>query len=201
MAATPTLRELVLRIVAEAFPVLVYGAPRTYVVQAVRADGRLDLSPPPDAVALPELVAVEPWVLNGATVVPTPGTEVVVVFRDASPARPVVVGYAQGVAAGGASPNATRPTRLELDASATVTVGENASAVELAGGGPAVARVGDTAGRLIWDQVTATLYHSPSQSAPYAPVAPNPSSPLPPVAAAPGTSIALDSGSSKATCG
>lgn len=132
--ATPTLRELVLRIVAEAFPALVYGMPRTYVVQAVRSDGRLDLSPPADAVALPELVNVEPWALNGVMVAPTPGTEVVVVFRDASPSRPVVVGYAQGVAAAGGSPNATTPTRLEVDASATVTVGASASAVELGHG-------------------------------------------------------------------
>jgi len=133
VVVTPTLRELVLRIVADAFPALVYGVPRTYIVQSVRADGRLDLSPPPDAVALPELVNVEPWTLNGVVVTPTAGTEVVVVFRDASPTRPIVVGYVQGIASGGASPNATTPSRLEVDATAMVTVGASASAVELAG--------------------------------------------------------------------
>jgi len=201
VAASPTLRELVLRIVAEAFPALVYGVPRTYVVQSVRSDGRLDLSPPPDAVALPELVNVEPWTLNGLMVAPTPGTEVVVVFRDASPSRPVVVGYAQGVAAAGGSPNATTPTRLEVDASDTVTVGASASAVELAGGGSSVARAGDTAGRLIFDAGIQTLYYAPGQLAPYVAVASNTTSPVPPIPTALGTSIVIDSGSTVVTSG
>ena len=206
MAAAPTLRELVLRIVAEAFPALVYGVPRTYVVQAVRSDGRLDLSPPPDAVALPELVNVEPWTLNGVMVAPTPGTEVVVVFRDASPSRPVVVGYAQGVAAAGGSPNATTPTRLEVDASTMVTVGASASAVELAGGGSGVARVGDCAGQLLWDALSMQLYYSPSAATsippvPYAPILPNPSSPAPPALGTPGTPILIATGSTIVTSG
>ena len=207
MAATPTLRELVLRIVAEAFPALVYGVPRTYVVQAVRSDGRLDLSPPPDATMLPELVNVEPWTLNGVMVAPTPGTEVVVVFRDASPSRPVVVGYAQGVAAAGGSPNATTPTRLEVDASNTVTVGASASTVELAGGGSAVARVDDYVGQLVWDSGTMTLYYSPSSPTtlppvPYAAVAVNPSAPPnPPPTGFPGTPLQIVTGSSIVSSG
>lgn len=206
MAATPTLRELVLRIVAEAFPALVYGVPRTYVVQSVRSDGRLDLSPPPDAVALPELVNVEPWCLNGAVVTPTPGTEVVVVFRDASPSRPVVVGYAQGVAAAGGSPNATTPTRLEVDASDTVTVGASSSAVELAGGGDGVARVGDCAGQLLWDNVLKVLYYSPSAPGalvplPYVAIVPTPSPPAPPLPGTPGTPLLIATGSTVVTSG
>lgn len=201
-----SLRALVIRIVADAFPALAYGYPRTYVVQAVRADGRLDLSPLPDAVGLPELPAVEPWTLGGAAVTPSPGAEVVIAFRDADPTRPVVVGYAQAPAAGGTSPLASLPSALRLDAFALVEVGPSASAVELAGGGDGVARVGDCAGQLLWDALSMQLYYSPSAATsvppvPYAPILPNPSSPAPPALGTPGTPILVATGSGKVTSG
>lgn len=84
------LRTSILRMVASAFPALVYGHPRTYVVAAVQADGRLDLDPPPDAQHLPSLKNAEQW--SVATMEPEVGSEVVVVFRDADPGRYVVIG-------------------------------------------------------------------------------------------------------------
>ena len=163
-------------------------------------------APPPDAVALPELVNVEPWTLGGATVQPAPGAEVVVAFRDADATRPVVVGYAQAPAAGGASPLASLPAEVRLDASALVEVGPSASAVELAGGGSAVARVGDCAGQLLWDAVTMQLYYSPSSATsippiPYAPILPNPSTPAPPALGTPGTPLLICTGSGTVTSG
>jgi hypothetical protein len=78
------------RKVAEWFPALVYGYPRTYRVGAVQSDGRLDLDPPQDAPHLPPLARVEVWGLGGAKVKPRPGSLVAVCFRDANPARPYV---------------------------------------------------------------------------------------------------------------
>lgn len=83
-------RTSVLRMVASAFPSLVYGHPRTYIVAAVNADGTLDLVPPPDAPHLPELRRVEQW--SVVELVPAKGTSVAVLFLDANPARPVVIG-------------------------------------------------------------------------------------------------------------
>lgn len=85
-----SLRTSILRMVAEAFPALVYGYPRTYVVSAVHADGRLDLDPPPDAQHLAPLKNAEQW--SVATMEPEVGTEVVVMFRDANAGRYIVVG-------------------------------------------------------------------------------------------------------------
>jgi len=82
--------------VASAFPALVYGYPRTYLIAGVDADLRLDLVPPPDATHLPELRAVEQWALGGVLVKPVVGREVGVVFRDANPARPVVAYWGPG---------------------------------------------------------------------------------------------------------
>ncbi len=93
-----SVRASVLRMVAEAFPVLVYGYPRTYHVAAVLDDGRLDLEAPPDQRRyLPELQAAEQWSLGGAIVTPAVGAEVLVAFRDADPTRYVVLGWAPGV--------------------------------------------------------------------------------------------------------
>ncbi len=86
-----SIRSSILRMVADAFPSLVYGHPRTYKVTAVRGDKRLDLSPPADAPHLPELDAVEQWGLGKVT--PVVGSEVSVVFRDADPTRPIVVNW------------------------------------------------------------------------------------------------------------
>jgi hypothetical protein len=130
--SAPTLRDMVIRIIANAFPALVYGYPRTYIVAAVNADDTLDLVPPPTSGYLRDLRSVPQWNTGGLIVTPELGAEVVVVFRDADETRPVVQSWAPGV-----------PVELAADASDLVAVGESASAVELAGGGPAVVRVGD----------------------------------------------------------
>lgn len=120
---TPTLRASVLRIVANAFPALAYGYPRTYVVVSVAASGALDLVPPPDASHLAELASVSPYTIAGVRIEPAAGTEVLVAFADADPRRPRVLGFAAGT-----------PANAWLDAGGTVRIGENASDVEIAGG-------------------------------------------------------------------
>jgi hypothetical protein len=71
---------------------------RTYVVDTVHADGRLDLVPPADAPHLPEMRKVEQWVVGGLISIPAPGTECMVMFRDRKRTRPIVCGFAPGVA-------------------------------------------------------------------------------------------------------
>jgi hypothetical protein len=130
--SAPTLRDMVIRIVANAFPALVYGYPRTYIVAAANADDTLDLVPPPTSGYLRDLRSVPQWNTGGCIVRPNLGAEVCVTFRDADETRPVVQSWAPGV-----------PVELAADASDLVAVGESAAAVEIAGGGPAVVRVGD----------------------------------------------------------
>lgn len=116
------IRTQVLRWVAEAFPALVYGYPRTYVVAGVASDGRVELVPPPDARHLPEL-KVEQWSVGVTR--PKAGDEVVVAFRDANPSRPVVIGWGFG----------STPATITVDAD-SVELGEGAT--------EGVARLGDT---------------------------------------------------------
>lgn len=104
----PTVKSSVLQMVGEAWPQLIYGHPRTYRVGLVHGDGRLDLDPPADAAHLPPLSRVEVWGLGGARVKPAIGSLALVSFRDASPARPVVMGL---------EPLASStPTEIALDA-------------------------------------------------------------------------------------
>jgi hypothetical protein len=92
-----TIRTSTLRMVAESFPALFYGYPRTYIVAAVHADGRMDLDPPPDAQHLMPLKNAEQW--SVLTMVPALGSEVVVWFRDANPGRYIVMGAKGGAGA------------------------------------------------------------------------------------------------------
>lgn len=120
---TPTLRQSVLRIVANAFPALAYGYPRTYIVASVAGDGRLDLVPPPDAAHLAELASVAPYTIAGVAIAPVVGSEVLVAFADADPRRPRVVGYAQGV-----------PTDASVNTTGTLYVGPDATLVDIGSG-------------------------------------------------------------------
>lgn len=108
-------RARLLRMVAEAFPSLVYGHPRTYRVKVVRMDGRLDLVPPPDAAHLAALPAVEAWTPYGIGVTPAVGSAVVVGFRDALPSRPFVIGYAPTAAGPAAARKGDLAVRLYFD--------------------------------------------------------------------------------------
>jgi hypothetical protein len=64
----------------------------------------------------------------------------------------------------------------------------------------ATARVGDNAGRMVWDATTRTLWYSPSNHTdvvpvPYASIAPNPNTPNTPPSVTPGTTLVITSGS------
>lgn len=85
---TPTIKDMLRRMVADAFADMV----RTYVVSAVHADGRMDLAPPPDSPHLPEMKNVEPWSMGGMKYEASVGEEVLQVFRDTKKTRPVVIG-------------------------------------------------------------------------------------------------------------
>jgi hypothetical protein len=87
--AQPSLRDLVRRMIAEELGDRV----RTYVVVACHADGRCDLSPPPDATHLPELRNVEQWI-NGASVFrASKGDLCTVEQRDARGSRPIITHF------------------------------------------------------------------------------------------------------------
>ena len=102
-------RTSILRMVASAFPSLIYGYPRTYIVRDVHDGGLLDLDPPPDASHLPPLKSVTQWSVG--VLEAEEGTEVIVCFRDANPARPIVVG-ARGGAGDGETPPAVHAGRV-----------------------------------------------------------------------------------------
>jgi hypothetical protein len=167
-------RDSLIRIMSAAFPQLVYGYPRTYIVATVypRGTALVDLVPPPDATYLPELRRVPVWTLGGGVTHPVVGAELVVIFRDADKRRPIAFALAPG------------PVQH----------------VDLGGGAAPVARVGDLCGRLIFDAGALTLYYSagnnpPGVPAAYVAVAPNPTTPTPPSSIAPGTPIEITTGS------
>lgn len=170
----PTIRSRILRLVLNGLPWLTYSYPRTYVVADRDGGGLLDLIPPPDAGHLPELEAVEQWILGGSNVTSVPGTRCLVMFRDADKRRPVVVGFEQSTPV----------------------------AVTIAGGGERIARKGDAAhaGRLLLDG--AVLYYRQTLLVPWVPVL-GPATPGTPTNADAGTPLVGDitQGSTIATCG
>lgn len=78
--------------------------------------------------------------IAGAGIRPAVGSIALVAFVDGDPGKPRVVGWDQQV-----------PLSVTIDASEKLRAGPSAAAVEIAGGGPAVARVNDTgsAGSLV----------------------------------------------------
>lgn len=80
-----------------------------------------------------------------------------------------------------------------------LAVRPSADAIHLCGdaGDPAVARTGDTCGRLYRDTVSGIVYYAPSMTAAYAPIASGLGPPLP---VTPGTSIVIATGSTRVTC-
>jgi hypothetical protein len=91
-ASAPPLRETIRRIAWDRLSRFL----RTYVVNSVEPDRRLNLSPPADARHLPELSRVEQWSVGGALVKAKVGAEVLVLFRDQNCTRPIVLGFAPG---------------------------------------------------------------------------------------------------------
>ncbi len=91
-AAAPDIRELVRRMVANAFE----DAIRTYTVASVHGDGRMDLAPPADAPHLPEMRNVDQWCMGGIKYKPSVGDEVIVGFGDKRKTRPMVIGFKLG---------------------------------------------------------------------------------------------------------
>lgn len=71
--------------------------------------------------------------IAGAGVRPAVGSIALVAFVDGDPGKPRVVGWDQQV-----------PLSVTVDASEKLRAGPSAAAVEIAGGGPAVARINDT---------------------------------------------------------
>lgn len=90
--------------------------------------------------------------------------------------------------------------RIGLAASGALGIRSAAGRIEIEGGGPAVARVGDLVVRLYWDSLASMLYVSTSSAAPYSwsPVA---SGIIPPTPADAGTKAAIVEGSARVTCG
>lgn len=123
--SAPSMRNAIRRMTREDFPEIAFSFPRTYVVQNVRSDGRLDLIPPPDAPELPILPAVDQW-LPGIRLTPNVGDQVIVQFRDANPTRPGVVGAV--------------PLRTATPAAVTI----DAASVKLGDAFARLAREGDT---------------------------------------------------------
>lgn len=121
-SSAPSVRNAVRRMVREDFPEMIYGFPRTYIVTAVRGDGRLDLAPPADAPELPVLPAVDQW-LDGIQLTPNVGDQVVVSFRDANPTRPMVTSDMPL--------RSSTPAAVKIDATGTVSVGTSATDVNL----------------------------------------------------------------------
>lgn len=146
--------------------------------------------PTSTAFPLPGLVGVphRPGVA-GARCAPAPGSLVLVGFANGDPGRPFVRAY-----------DVTPSDSTAIDTTGTLALGQSASAVELAGGGPAVARVGDSAGRLCLANGAPTLFYSPSPTAPYVavPAAAVPGAPTPADA---GVTVAIATGSPVVTSG
>lgn len=109
-----------------------YAAPgagaNTLQLQAVARDGKGLASPAPDLVPLVEWAG-----MAGLSAKLPPSLDVIVALVDGDPKQPVIVGYS----------TAKLPLELTLDASAATHLGPSSVAVDLAGGGAAVGRVGD----------------------------------------------------------
>lgn len=85
------------------------------------------LCPFDDVVSIPLAPGIA-----GAGIAPQVGSVALVAFLDGDPSLPRCVGWDQAV-----------PTSITIDASTKLRAGPSAAAVEIAGGGPAVHRVGD----------------------------------------------------------
>lgn len=199
MSRPRTIRQSIVDIGDSARPESAYSFPRTYTVRNARPnDDRLDLDPPADAQHLKPLAGVPVWSLAGSAVRALPGDRVIVVFRDADPTRPTVVGF-EALTTGTHPAVAVDATSLHLGGTVLST-------------DPAALRASDTGGKYLFDPgnialtlAPALFYLAPGAST-YALVALLPAGStvngtVPPVAPPPGTAVVLGPGSTKVTVG
>lgn len=136
MSLPQTLRAMLALIIGEEYPGLALAGPWTFrVTKVIVAEGATDgvrcNLEPVEGNRMQALPNVDQWPgVGGAVVVPQVGAECLVEFRDGSKDRPVIVAF--------------KPLRISGGKPATTQI--DADAIKLAGGGPAVARVGDSVG-------------------------------------------------------
>jgi len=191
MSVLEGIRDGLADLTRQEFPTLsAPPGPHSYRVVAVRADGRCDLRAVKEGPPL-DIPNVDHWTGSGAASKPRVGSIAVVSFLDGDPNAPMIGTYQPLRMAGGI------PTEATLDA-VTIKIGPTATAVQLAGSGLAVARVGDAVslGYLVGANaagpVTFTLFPTP-------PAPPDPPDPdVPPAFELIG---AIIEGSSKVTSG
>lgn len=136
VALTSMVRELARTAYLKVYPYTVVGPAagdttgQKWLLQAVGRDPLTQAATPmPDQVPCTAYAGT-----SGASAKLTPGIQVLVHFVNGNPADPVMLGCSMLVL----------PSELTLDAIAAVHVGKTALAVDLAGGGAGVARIGDT---------------------------------------------------------
>lgn len=184
MSLPQTLRAMLATLIGEEYPGLALAGPWTYrVTKVITTDGvRCNLEPV-EGNRMQPLFRVDQWPgVGGAVVVPQVGAECLVEFRDGSKDRPAIVAF--------------RPLRMDLGRPTKTQI--DATDIELAGTGLAVARVTDAVAGGTFSAVGV------APGAPimfvYIPPGGNPSSP--PAAAATVTIEAvIAAGSSKVTSG
>lgn len=122
------------QIIRAEFPQLTYGAIYEYAIQAVAADGSTaDAVPTSTALPLPQQIKIPLRSgLLGEAVVAKIGVRCRVVFINADPTRPAVIG-ADGP-----------PGTSTIDATQTMNIAPSATAVVIGAGSAYAARVGDT---------------------------------------------------------
>src|SRR6478609_618607 len=138
MSTPDPLRTMIADIVRSEFAMLQRPAgPHTYRVAAIRADGRVDLKPQDKSRGVEDITNVDHWTgIAGGAALTVVGSVAMVEFADGDTTQPILVSYQPLRSAG------VKPTRTTIDAT-TLQLGPTATAVQLAGSGPAVARVGD----------------------------------------------------------
>jgi len=149
----------------------------TYRVDAVTPEGRCTISAVEEDMPSP-ISLVDQWPgIGGAAELPAVGSLCLVVFRDMKKDRPAIIGFQPLRLTAG------KPTETRIDA----------TTIKLAGTGPAVARVGDTAG----GGVLAVAMVGPAPMFTYTPPGGTPGIPSATVT----LSSVITSGSSKVTSG
>lgn len=192
--STPAPLTAVQRLIYAALPWLAYVGTRSYVIRKDNGDGSWSLAPAPGpfAAKLEPLPSVPTAWFQGLSFAPSIGSVCAVVFLDHDVTQPRVVHCAPAT-----------PSNLAIDSTGAMAIGAHATSVAIAGGGPAIGRVGDKTGQLLFDNVSpsAELYYRTHDGDPWVAVAGNPSAPSPPAPTDPGTDTFVTTGSAKVESG